>query len=967
MHDANTVTPIRLYLVVALFVMASLMVGTAGWLYRSESTEVIAEKTLELSAIGRLKVEQLSLWRRERIGDVTYVSSNPVLGRLIADWLSDQRRADLELQIRESVQGMRSALAYESVILASPSGRVLLEAGPSLDVLSGAELTVVERSSAGRRPLLGEFFARDDRKVYISAAGPVVSGDGRLIAVILLRMNADETIFPIIEGWTGESATAETALVRRDGSDVLFLNKVRFPAGPAMTLRVPLDRTEVVSVKAISTGARGVIEGRDYLGREVAADVSQVPGTPWLLVTKIGKDELLAEALYRQSATIVVVMLVSLLGVAAVIGYQSLRRQVLYRSLWEAERAQVEAQGEIRATLYSIGDAVITTDSQCRIRRMNPVAAELSGWSEREASGKPLREVFRIVHEDTRAEIDSPVDQALRVGSVVALANHTMLLSRDGPERPIADSAAPIRDAAGEIIGAVLVFRDQTHEREVSKALAEDAQRLRILFESATAGIVLVLDGKVLEANHGFAEMLGCTQEEALQMHVWDWDSNLDTAEKYFEAYPVIPATPGTMEIEMRRRDGTLIDLEVGYAPIYWKGGRAVLNVCNDVTERKRADAALRRSERLFRDFAEFIPQMLWLVESDGKPIYGNKQWEAYTGQSRVDTIDGGWRKMLHPDDARASLDAWSRAVAAGGDFATECRLLRRDGVYRWFSVRGLPLRDSSGQVVRWLGTCTDIHDLKDAAALMEISLQERTRDLVTARDQAVAATRVKDVFLATMSHELRTPLNSIIGFSDLMMNGITGELSPAQLRQVAIINKSGHHLLGLIADVLDISKVEAGQMPLQIESLNLREMFEEQRQAFDIPTRQRGLELRIELPDPTVRVRADAKRARQVISNLMSNAVKYTDHGYVSLKAGLEGDMVRIVVQDTGIGIPAEELPGMFQPFHRIPAPKGVIRDGTGLGLAISRRLVTAMNGEIGIESEPAEGSRFWFTLPAA
>jgi signal transduction histidine kinase len=230
-----------------------------------------------------------------------------------------------------------------------------------------------------------------------------------------------------------------------------------------------------------------------------------------------------------------------------------------------------------------------------------------------------------------------------------------------------------------------------------------------------------------------------------------------------------------------------------------------------------------------------------------------------------------------------------------------------------------------------------------------------------------VAASRVKDVFLATMSHELRTPLNSIIGFSDLMLNGISGPLSPEQLRQVTIVNKSGHHLLGLISDVLDISKVEAGQMPLQIESLILREMFEEQRQAFDMPARERGLELRIELPDPTVCVRADAKRARQVISNLVSNAVKYTDRGCVSLRAELDGAMVRIAVEDTGIGIPAEELPGMFQPFHRIQAPKGVIRDGTGLGLAIARRLVTAMNGEIGVESEPGKGSRFWFTLPRA
>jgi signal transduction histidine kinase len=222
-------------------------------------------------------------------------------------------------------------------------------------------------------------------------------------------------------------------------------------------------------------------------------------------------------------------------------------------------------------------------------------------------------------------------------------------------------------------------------------------------------------------------------------------------------------------------------------------------------------------------------------------------------------------------------------------------------------------------------------------------------------------------VFLATMSHELRTPLNSIIGFSDILLGGIAGELNAEQKTQLGIINKSGLHLLALISDVLDISKIEAGQLTLRPAPIVLAELLQEQERVFTLQARDRGLAIRFEPVGHDVRVLADAQRLRQVIGNLLSNALKYTDQGAVGLVAEVVDGAARITVWDSGVGIPLEEQQHLFKPFRQVAPKQGGSREGTGLGLAISRRLVEAMGGTIGVSSEPGRGSRFWFTLPLA
>jgi signal transduction histidine kinase len=320
----------------------------------------------------------------------------------------------------------------------------------------------------------------------------------------------------------------------------------------------------------------------------------------------------------------------------------------------------------------------------------------------------------------------------------------------------------------------------------------------------------------------------------------------------------------------------------------------------------------------------------------------------------------------------------WDR-VLAGEQFTIVQEFGDPGRERRAFDLAFSPIRDTVGRIAGAVLVTRDVTErvrvqqalfdseanLRELNEHLEQLVAERTRELETARDLAESSNRVKDVFLATMSHELRTPLNSIIGFSDVLQSGIVGELNPEQQTQIGIINKSGQQLLALISDVLDISKIEAGQLTLHPAALQLDELLREQERAFELQARDRGLTLRFECPATEIKVWADPQRVRQVIGNLLSNALKYTDAGEAGVVLEIANGMARVTVFDTGIGITPEEQASLFKPFRRIVPTHGGSRDGTGLGLAISRRLVEAMGGEIGVISEPGRGSRFWFTLP--
>lgn len=453
-----------------------LMVG--GYSYHQvEVARFRQEKYEDIATIGRLKAEAIQQWRLNLLSNVSTAARNPFLKNSLVAWhntsTNPELRADSLLRLRLE----QEAHDYEAIIFLDANATVLLAAGTQVSPLHPHIQQTVQTALTQHKALLSEPYRSSDGRILIDTVVAMPEPPQTLLA---FQTDAGTYFRTLLRAWPTASRSAEIALIRRDGDSVLFMNELRHQANSALTLRIPLSRSDLPAAQAV-LGQHGLFQGKDYRGIDVLADLRPIADSPWFLVAKVDSAEILLESRYRANTVIVFVSLCILLAAALIAAAYRQRQATLYQTLYQSERQQREAQQQFRAILYSIGDAVITTDASARVRQMNLVAEQLTGWSEREACGQPLQQVFNIINEDTRHPVENPVNRVLREGVIVGLANHTLLIARDGSERPIADSGAPIRDETHSISGVVLVFRDQSAERAAEAEIRRNEARMRSL------------------------------------------------------------------------------------------------------------------------------------------------------------------------------------------------------------------------------------------------------------------------------------------------------------------------------------------------------------------------------------------------------------------------------------------------------------------------------------------------------
>ncbi|UPT72976.1 MAG: PAS domain-containing protein [Elusimicrobiota bacterium] len=374
-----------------------------------------------------------------------------------------------------------------------------------------------------------------------------------------------------------------------------------------------------------------------------------------------------------------------------------------------------------------------------------------------------------------------------------------------------------------------------------------------------------------------------------------------------------------------------------------------------DIDARKRAEEVLRESEERFRQVTENIREVFWLAEGD-VVIYMNKAaWEQVWGRTLppLPEVAKAWTESLHPEDRERVLKATAQRV---GPLDHTYRIIRPDGSTRWVRDRMFPVLDAAGRPYRLAGLSEDVTEPR----LLEGELR-------AARDAALASAKAKSEFLANVSHELRTPLNAINGMCEIMSREILAEPTASRVR---LAHDAVQVLSAIIDDLLDVAKMEAGRMSLDPQPTDLRRTLEDSAAFFREVAARKGLALEIaageSLPSSVL---ADSLRLRQIVSNLLANAIKFTEKGTIRLEAGARpagGDVVRVrvAVTDTGIGIPEESQERLFTPFSQADPSTTRRYGGTGLGLAICRRLVEMMSGDIGLDSAPGRGSTFWFEV---
>ncbi len=372
-------------------------------------------------------------------------------------------------------------------------------------------------------------------------------------------------------------------------------------------------------------------------------------------------------------------------------------------------------------------------------------------------------------------------------------------------------------------------------------------------------------------------------------------------------------------------------------------------------------------SEKRYRQLAESLPQIVWTAEPDGAATFFNSRFFEYTGLVREMDLDRVWGDVIHPEDREPLIVAWETSMKTGIIFEIEFRLLRgSDKTWRHHMARAEPLRRTDGTVEKWLGIATEIEERLQAEQILKATNQA----LAEARDRAVEASNAKSLFLANMSHEFRTPLNAILGYAEMLEEELVEADSELKCDADKIIS-AGRHLLSLIDDVLDMAKIEAGKMQLSLESVNLAPVIESVIVSVRGLAEQRRNSLFVTMESDLGKANIDPVKLRQILINLLSNASKFTNNGQIQVicdrMAREDGrEWLHIAIKDTGIGIPAHELPRLFKEFNQGDPSPTRNYGGTGLGLALSQRFAHMMGGMITLESEEGMGSTFTVQLPA-
>ncbi|MFA5191825.1 MAG: PAS domain S-box protein [Verrucomicrobiia bacterium] len=579
-------------------------------------------------------------------------------------------------------------------------------------------------------------------------------------------------------------------------------------------------------------------------------------------------------------------------------------------------------------------------------------------------------------------EVESHYTYVQRVGDTITAAAFNPRM-RGGQGAYLWGTAAPLFDQEGRRCGAIEVMRDVTEQKRVEQALRESELKHRTLFETATDAILLIRGDRFFDCNPEALRVFGRSREEIVgtPLHKLSVPTQPDGRRSEEKALEILKQAmaggPQFIEWEYCRPDGIPFTAELSLNRLELDGDVLLQMLLRDITARKYMDKALRQSEATIRSVFRAAPVGICIVK-DRVFRSVNQYWCEKFGYPERSLLGKSTRLVYESDEEWNRVGGIYDQLRTQGLASIETRHRCSDGSVREVILTAAPIQhdDFSAGVVTVTYDITErkraeekirqLHeDLQRHAAELEQRVADRTAELAVARDQAEAANLLKSAFLATMSHELRTPLNSIIGFTGIILQGLAGPLSAEQTKQLEMVRGSARHLLALINDVLDISKIEAMRLKVTREPFNMRASIGKTVELVKPLAEKKGLAFRVEIaPDVSTMV-SDQRRVEQILVNLLNNAIKFTEHGQITLTVEVAWNMLRISVKDTGIGIKQEDLEKLFQPFRQVDTGLARNREGTGLGLAICRRLVELLGGEIHVESEWGKGSTFTVLLP--
>lgn len=620
---------------------------------------------------------------------------------------------------------------------------------------------------------------------------------------------------------------------------------------------------------------------------------------------------------------------------------------------YKLRQSECRKTGAFEAAL----DCIVSITHEGTITEFNAAAERTFGHRREDVMGREL--AATIIPPAYRDRHRAGLARYLETGEGSILGRRLELtaLRADGTEFPIELTVTRIPGEGPPFFTAFL--RDITEHRRAELATARLAA---IVATSDDAIISKDLSGVITSWNHGAERLFGYSAEEIIGQSV----TLLIPLDHLDEEPQIIERIKRGEAIEhyetvRRRKDGSLLDISLTVSPLKDTTGRIVgaSKIARDITERRRAEDALRESEERFRMLAENMAQFAWTADATGWIYWYNQRWYDYTGTT-LDQMQGwGWKQVHHPEHVERVVERIQQSWDTGEPWEDTFPLRGTDGQYRWFLSRARPIRDAAGNVLRWFGTNTDVTE------------QRELEKQISQQAQALAdSNRRKDEFLAMLSHELRNPLAPILNAVQLLKLQQGG--TEIQRDAHAMIERQVSQLARLVDDLLEVSRISTGRIHLQQQRIDLRGVVQRAIDAVDPLCGQKSHSLAKSLPDQPVWVYGDPMRLEQVVVNLLNNACKYTDkngHIWIGLELASEGreppEECVLRVRDNGIGIAPELLPHIFDLFTQADESLDRSQGGLGIGLSLVQSLVTMHRGRVEAQSTVGAGSEFIVRLP--
>jgi len=634
----------------------------------------------------------------------------------------------------------------------------------------------------------------------------------------------------------------------------------------------------------------------------------------------------------------------------------------------KAEETLRKSEQEKAAILNNMSEIVTYQDMDLRILWANKSASESADLAPEQMVGRYCYEMW---HQRDKPCVGCPVEKAIKTGQ----PQEAEMLSAKG--ETVFIRGYPIRDADGNVESIVEVALDITEQKRAEDALRKSEEKYHRFFQtSKDCAFITSKDGFWIDMNEAAVELFGYkSRDELRQVRISEIYENPADRVKHIR---VIEQQGFTKEypVNLRRKDGSVINTLITTVAIK-DDDRNVIGfqgTIRDISEQKKMEENLQKKHELLQSIFDEIPVMITLYDSNLKDFSVNKELERVLGWTNKDTQRVDLMEKCYPDESYRKEVREFMLSAGESDEWRDLKVTTKEGKVVESSWTNIILSDD-----RQVGIGIDIterrkieEELKKHQEHLEELVKERTQELNEKNEELSQANihlqemnRLKSVFLASMSHELRTPLNSIIGFTGVLLMGMAGELNDQQRKQLTIVKNSANHLLSLINDVLDISKIEAGKIDLSPEKFELKDVVREVVESFSHKIDEKLIQLLTEISEE-ITLYSDRRRVKQILMNLVSNAVKFTDYGNVKIGARMLNDeILEIQVTDTGIGIEEEDMNKLFNPFMQIDMSLTKNYEGTGLGLYLCKKLVNLLGGDISAESEYGKGSVFTFVIP--